>query len=226
MLQDQSSATTASPFSQALTLFGDLREVIGIDIGILPIAHGDCPVGLRIHVATPADVLRIHNAQHLPGDINGVRLMLMPTQYKTISATPTTAQPANVKYSIQLDGLGQLLNQIMAKQHPLAGRIHQLIATSGNKGQVIAPSVMSAGNDIIQTLEELEESIKCTPNAPAPILCYRIGHLTDSHPIELTIANAEGQSTQKFTVDGCGVYKHNTNRTDRFIEGFRVIPAP
>ncbi|WP_345423934.1 hypothetical protein [Halioxenophilus aromaticivorans] len=230
MQQDQTSDSD-SPFSHAFALFGERTEVIGIDIGTLPIAHGDCPVGIRVHVATPADVLRLHQVLRVPDDINGVRLMLLPTQYRTVASKPNKADPSAVtKYTIQAEGLGQLMNQILAKQHPLAGRNHTLIATSGSNGQVIAPTVASAASEILKTLEVLEESIKCTPDATAPILCYRIGHFNDIAPIELSITNAANgfkhtHSGTKFVVDGCGVYTHQSDKPERFVEGFRVIPA-
>lgn len=226
MLHDSFSANTNSPLAQALALFKDQPEVVGIDIGLLPIAHGDFSVGLRIHLATPADVIRLHQKRTIPETINGVRLMLVPMPYNALASQPSDIIQPRAKYSLKAGGMGQLLMQVLETQSPLGGRNLSLNAHSGRHGQIITFCSAHAAQQFILALDDLQNDIVATPTAPAPILCYYNGHFSGSENFEINVINGSVKKNgRRFSVDGCGLYAHQSEREERFIEGVRLTPT-
>lgn len=223
MLHDPELDSTRSPLLQALSLFGDLTEVTGIDVGFLPIAQGDAPLGLRIHVATPADVLRLHQSQHIPNTLDGLRLMLIPSQFKAQQIS-RVKYPNSVKYTVHCESLGQLVHQVLAHQHPLTGRDFLHTGCSGLKGKILSPTAQTATKAMLLELNELQQQIIQNPSAPAPILCYQKGHFPGTDHFEVNIANIEAKpANTTLRVDGCGFYAHQTDREQHLIPGIRAL---
>jgi len=225
VLHNHSLHSMTSPFSRAVALWGHLPQVIGVDIGHINSLNADQPLGLRVHVTTPGEASQLTRGGLIPDFLDGVPVAILPSQY-AIVASRDRSYSATAKYSVRAIGLGQLLGNMMAKQHPMTGRCHRIIATSANGGNVLAPCVPAAAGEILRALGDLEQQVLARPDTPASILCYQTGQLAETGCVELYVKNLPAtKSAQKFAVDGVGLYAHETTKARRFTEGFRLLPG-
>jgi hypothetical protein len=212
--------------SEALTRFGQLPMVTGIDIGLRLQDGSKKPLALRSHVERPSDALRLHRDAPVPRYIAGLPTQVAHYRYSTNLSQDAEGQCEN-HYQVHTHGLGQILFEYLGGQHPIVGQHHREAGNDGNQALIVSPYSKGGVRRMDQLLSQLESKIQAQPDTPATVLLYKHGQLSSAcQMLDLVIkSRCQAQITGPLYVDGVGYYRLKGG-TDQPLElGFKLLPS-